>query len=110
MRLNERGKRAVTLRYPDNRSNDNKTYRWRGGDSIRAILQPMDNAIVSTIYGQNCQRMLHLLYDGQEKLLEGMGVCVEVAPDASCDFRIIRAQQWACQVAVLEWIPEARRI
>lgn len=55
---------------------------------IDAVIQPLSGHTAATVYGQAMSQKLRLLYDGDETLIVGMGVCVEAAADAPCDYRI----------------------
>ena len=109
MRLREADKTKVTIREPDNANNDDRTYKWVGGTPIMAVHQPLSSSIAAQVYGEKVQRMRLLLYDGSEPLVEGLGVCLYVEPDASCDYRIVSVEGWASKRCMLEFIPEALR-
>lgn len=107
MRLREVAKQPVTIRTP---VDDEDQYIWTGGETIRAIVQPDSSSVLVELYGEQSQRMLLLFYSGPTVLQERQGVCVNVAPDASCDYRIVSVANWnGVQRAVLDFIPEARR-
>lgn len=107
MRLREVAKQPVTIRQP---VDDEDQYVWTGGEEIRAIVQPDSSNVLAEIYGEQAQRMLLLFYSGPTVLQERQGVCVNVAPDASCDYRIVSVAHWkGVQRVVLDFIPEERR-
>lgn len=107
MRLREVAKQPVTIRQP---VDDENHYKWTGGEDIRAVIQPANSSVLYEVYGERAQRMLQMLYTGPSVLQERQGVCVGVAPDASCDYRIVSVENWiGVQRTVLELIPEAMR-
>lgn len=117
MRLSRQGLRAVTLRQA---MDDEDVYTWAdGGETVRAALQPATGSMMTNVltaqatakvYGADILRMLVMYYTGPAALAVGMGVCVEVAPDAPCDYRIVAVAPWSGHwQATLAWISEARR-
>ena len=107
MRLQEKNKRDMILRL---RAGGADVPIWGPGTAIRAVIQPASSKILAEMYGERINKMKLLLYDGPETLKEGMGLCVDVAGDQPCDYRIISAEAWSGhQKAILEWIPAGRR-
>ena len=121
MRLREREKRTVTLKPPATPENkylaNANLYRFDNEKAVqvRAVVQPLSGHTAAMIYGQTISQKLRMLYDGDETLAVGMGVCVEVATDAPCDYRIEDmparwlAPQHGHWNAVLAYIPPEKR-
>ena len=93
MRLLETMKRSVTVKpaaqagvYQDT----DRLYRFDGSQAvgIRAVVQPLQEKTAAAVYGETPSVQLLMLYDGDEQLDEGMGVCVDVDASAPCDYRI----------------------
>ena len=116
MRQLRKGQRAFTRRKP--KGTEGNIHRWEdGGEVFIGRMQPF-GAIPSggpvqalaAVYGERIKDMKMLYTVSSLKLLPRDGVCVEVAPDASCDYRVVSVMDWAShQQAVLEWIEEGRR-
>lgn len=108
MRLQEKAKRDITLRP---RTGGTDVPIWGAGTSTRAVIQPLGGAVAAQVYGEKVSRMKLMLYDGTETLVEGMGVCVDVAGDQPCDYFIkIPPEPWSGhQRTTLEWISPGRR-
>lgn len=109
MRLRERDKVTVTVKMPDNETNDDQTYRFKGGIPLRVVLRPLSGEAEAKLFGQSVSRLRLLMYDGKTELKEGMGVCVAADKDAPCDYRITRLEKWSLQSAIIEEIDEAMR-
>lgn len=114
MRLHWRSKKPVAFKLPDTSSATaarREDYRvWQAPLPALAAHQPDTSLRAATLYGEQVQRMRLLLYDGPLTLEEGMGVCVFVPPEASCDYQIKSVERWqGVQRARLERIPEVDR-
>lgn len=108
MRLREASKQQVTIRSPVESANED-VYAWGDGTDIRAVVQPLSGGLERQRWGDRAATMQLMLYDGPENLELGMGVCVDVAADAPCDWRVVELEKWDHQRATLEWIPEGNR-
>lgn len=106
MRLREADKITVTVKPL---LGDDDLYRWGDGRSLRAVIQPLSDQLSAQRYGDRAEKMRLLLTERGSGLAVGMGVCVAVPPEASCDYRVIAAEEWDHTRATLEWIPEGRR-
>jgi hypothetical protein len=106
MRLREADKRTVTVK---SLLGDDEVYRWGEGRALRAVIQPVSDQVSVQRYGERISRMRMLFAERGSGLCVGMGVCVTVAPDASCDYRVIAVEDWDHTRATLEWIPEGSR-
>lgn len=108
MRLRERDKQPVVLR---ERVGDDDLYKWTGaGVEFRATVYPLTDELSVQQYGEEVNRMRLLLYDRKEpRIAIGMGLCVDVPGDESCDYRVKSVDGWAHQRAVLERIPKGLR-
>ena len=117
MRLLERDKRVLTIKSAvanTNKYNANeRLYRFDGtsAQNIRAVVQPLTGHTAALVYGMEINKRKRLLYDGSVVLVLGMGVCVDVASTAQCDYRIedLPGQQAGIQSAVLVYIPPEQR-
>lgn len=114
MRLRWRSKRPVTFKRRDEspgREEDREDYYvWQEGLPDLAVHMPDTSHLSATVYGEEVVHMRLLFYDGELELLEGMGVCIFVPPEASCDYFIKSAEHWeGVQRARLEFIPEGKR-
>lgn len=107
MRLREADKRDVTLK-PTGTPQDG-VYTWGEGIAIRAVIRPLTGTIAAQMYGDKLSQTRLMLYEGPELLALGMGLCVEVPGEASCDYRITALEQWDHWRATLEWIKEGLR-
>ena len=116
MRLLEQMKQSVTVKpaaaaqvYQE----DDRLYRFddAGAVALRAVFQPLDEKTNAEVYGQTQQAQLLMLYDGDETLQAGMGVCVDVSADAACDYRIAEMpRRYPGHLeSILVWIPEDQR-
>lgn len=106
MRLREADKRTVTIKPL---LGDEDVYLWGDGQSIRAVIQPVQDQISVQRYGDRIERMRRMYTEAGIDLAVGMGVCLDVPGDASCDYRIVSVEQWDHTRATLEYIPEGRR-
>jgi hypothetical protein len=93
MRLSEGLKQTLTMKpaiEPSAYREDDRLYRFDGARAftVRAALQPLADRPDTAVYGQTPAAKLLMLYDGSETLEIGMGVCVDAADDAPCDYRI----------------------
>jgi hypothetical protein len=118
MRLLESAKRTVTVKPPKVSTNaynsDDRKYRFddEGAIEIRAVIQPMSGHVAAQIYGTEITNKRRMLYDGQETVSLGMGVCVDVDADSPCDYRIEDLPSVygnGIHSAVLTYIPPERR-
>lgn len=114
MRLHWRSKKPVAFRVPDtspeNAEKREDQYVWGEAHPDMAAHQPDTSLLTATQFGDKAKRMRLMLYDGTQELAEGMGVCIFVPPEASCDYRILSTELWeGVQRARLEWIPEVKR-
>jgi hypothetical protein len=93
MRLSERTTRTVTVKPAAARAvyrEDDRLYRFDDGLAfvIRAAILPMTEQSAASVYGETPGTLLLMLYSGGETLEEGMGVCVDAAGSAPCDYRV----------------------
>ena len=59
---------------------------------MAACVQPLRGALARQMYGQEPEQMRLMLCGLCASPAAGAGVCVDVAPDAAPDFRVV----WAC--------------
>lgn len=93
MRLSEGMKQTVTVKPAAAAlvfQEDDRLHRFDDNQAfaIRAAIQPLADRPDTAVYGETPAAKLLMLYDGEETLDEGMGVCVDVLPSAPCDYRI----------------------
>jgi hypothetical protein len=116
MRLVEHMKQTVTAKpaaasakYQENE----RLYRFdeEQAFAVRAVLQPLTEQPDTFVYGETQAAKLLMLYDGDETLDEGMGVCVDVSPSAPCDYRIseMPRRYQSHKELTLAFIPEEQR-
>ena len=110
------GNKEVTIKpaaAPSVYREDDRLYRFDGARAfvISAALQPLTDRPDAAVYGETPAQRRLMLYDGERTLEEGMGVCVDAAGDAPCDYRIAEAP--ACyaghQEITLAFIPQRLR-
>lgn len=97
MRLSERDKRNVYLRRwaePIEDKYGDKTRQWGPPVLVRAVVQPAKSLLDMQIYGERVKRMKRLYYDGDIKILEGDGLCIDVAGDQEPDYMVLSAMAW----------------
>ncbi|MBN1778448.1 MAG: hypothetical protein JW811_10040 [Clostridiales bacterium] len=116
MRLLENMKQTVTVKpaaaagvYQE----DDRLYRFDGSRAflVRAVLQPLTERPDAAVYGETPTARLLMLYDGDETLDEGMGVCVDVISSSPCDYRIseMPRRYQSHKELTLAFIPEELR-
>lgn len=93
MRLLEQWKQTVTVKpaaAPLKVQENDRLYRFddAGAFPMRVVLQPLAARSDLAVQGQTREAKLLLLYDGDQTLDEGMGVCVETDASTACDYRI----------------------
>ena len=105
MRLREQDKSNIAVSAPGGMRDD--VYIWGEAVAIRAAVYPMEQSAETRVYGDSVKDMRLMLYDGNEELSVGMGVSLDGGAPA---FRIVRLEAWSHTRAVLERIPEGRRM
>ncbi len=116
MRLLEQSKQTVTVKPAaalEKVQEDDRLYRFdaAGAFSIRAVLQPLSARTELAVQGQQPEAKLLMLYDGDQTLDEGMGVCVDIDASAACDYRIseMPRRYQSHKEFTLAFIPPERR-
>ena len=71
---------------------------------IKANIYPASGKLQAEIYGERLNYIFNMLYDGQEKLNEGDGICVFVDKDSKPDYKIISIKPYSHQLIELEKI------
>lgn len=71
---------------------------------IKANIYPASGKLQAEIYGERLNYIFNMLYDGQEKLNEGDGICVFVDKDSKPDYKIISIKPYTHQLIELEKI------
>lgn len=108
MMLCRRWQREVVLRAPDGGRGGNAFLPE--GRAVAACVQPLRGALARQMYGQEPEQMRLMLCGLCASPAAGDGVCVDVAPDADPDFRVVWAARWPGHwEAHLSWIPPAER-
>ena len=81
-----------------------------GRIAVAACVQPLRGALARRMYGQEPEQMRLMLCGLCVSPAAGDGVCVDVAPDADPDFRVVWAARWPGHwEAHLQLIPPAER-
>jgi hypothetical protein len=116
MRLLEHMMRTVTVKpaaAPAIYQENDRLYRFDGSRAfaIRAALQPLAEHADAAVCGETPGARLLMLYDGEDTLDEGMGVCVDASNDAPCDYRIAEMPRryQSHKECTLAFIPEDMR-
>ena len=108
MMLCRRWQREVVLRAPDGGRGGNAFLPE--GRAVAACVQPLRGALARRMYGQEPEQMRLMLCGLCAHPSAGDGVCVDVAPDADPDFRVVWAARWPGHwEAHLRWIPPLER-
>lgn len=108
MMLCRRWQREVVIRPPDLGRGGNAFLPE--GRAVAACVQPLRGALARQMYGQEPEQMRLMLCGLCASPAAGDGVCVDVAPDADPDFRVVWAARWPGHwEAHLSWIPPAER-
>lgn len=71
---------------------------------IQANIYPASGKLQAEIYGEKLNYILNMLYDGQEKLNEGDGMCVYVPKDNEPDYKVISIKRYSHLAIELEKI------
>lgn len=66
---------------------------WAAPVAIEARIWPAGGRVQAEEYGQRLAYMKNMLYEGAEALMEGDGICVDVAADQDPDYRIVSMQR-----------------
>lgn len=61
---------------------------------IQANIYPASGKLQAEIYGERLNYILNMLYDGQESINEGDGICVYVSKDNEPDYKIISIKRY----------------
>lgn len=71
---------------------------------IKANIYPANGKLQAEIYGERLNYISNMLYDGDETLNEGDGICVYVSKDSSPDYKIISIKRYSHIMIELEKI------
>ena len=71
---------------------------------IQANIYPASGKLQAEIYGERLNYILNMLYDGQESINEGDGICVYVSKDNEPDYKIISIKRYSHLFIELEKI------
>lgn len=71
---------------------------------IEANIYPASGKLQAEIYGERLNYIFNMLYDGQEQLAEGDGICVFVDKDSKPDYKIISIKPYSHKLIELEKI------
>jgi hypothetical protein len=71
---------------------------------IQANIYPASGKLQAEIYGEKLNYILNMLYDGQENLNEGDGMCVYVPKDNEPDYKVISIKRYSHLAIELEKI------
>lgn len=71
---------------------------------IEANIYPASGKLQAEIYGERLNYIFNMLYDGQEQLTEGDGICVFVDKDSKPDYKIISIKPYSHKLIELEKI------
>lgn len=71
---------------------------------IQANIYPASGKLQAEIYGERLNYILNMLYDGQENLNEGDGICVYSTKDSKPDYKIISIKTYSHLFIELEKI------
>lgn len=69
---------------------------------IEANIYPASGKLQAEIYGERLNYIFNMLYDGQEQLSEGDGICVFVDKDSKPDYKIISIKPYSHKLIELE--------
>lgn len=61
---------------------------------IQANIYPASGKLQAEIYGERLNYILNMLYDGQESINEGDGICVYASKDNEPDYKIISIKRY----------------
>lgn len=71
---------------------------------IQANIYPASGKLQAEIYGERLNYILNMLYDGQESINEGDGICVYASKDNEPDYKIISIKRYSHLFIELEKI------
>lgn len=71
---------------------------------IEANIWPASGKLQAEIYGERLNYISNMLYDGNEELIEGDGICVMVGASNQPDYRIISIKPYSHKLIELEKI------
>ncbi|MDU4326021.1 MAG: hypothetical protein E7I48_11670 [Clostridium celatum] len=72
--------------------------------NISANIYPASGKLKAEIYGQRLNYILNMLYDGNEEIVEGDGICVFVGKDSDPDYKVISIKPYSHKLIELEKI------
>ncbi|MBX9136724.1 MULTISPECIES: hypothetical protein [unclassified Clostridium] len=72
--------------------------------NISANIYPASGKLQAEIYGQRLNYILNMLYDGNEEIVEGDGICVFVGKDSDPDYKVISIKPYSHKLIELEKI------
>lgn len=72
--------------------------------NISANIYPASGKLQAEIYGQRLNYILNMLYDGNEEIVEGDGICVFVGEDSDPDYKVISIKPYSHKLIELEKI------
>lgn len=101
---------TVTLRKRVRAVRDDKSC-YGEGMPIVATVQPLNGVMAAQMYGDRLGMTKLLLTDPGSPIVEGMGACVDVPPEAEPDYKVMYVAGWAKHtVAHIQFIPEEERV
>jgi len=71
---------------------------------VEANIWPASGKLQAEIYGERLKYIMNMLYDGNEGLVEGDGICVYVASTSTPDYKIISIKPYSHKFIELEKI------
>lgn len=87
---------------------DNEGGKYQGyseeGVEIQANIYPASGKLQAEIYGERLNYILNMLYDGQEFINEGDGICVYVSKESKPDYKVISIKRFSHLFIELEKI------
>lgn len=69
---------------------------------IKANIAPASGKLQAEIYGERLNYILNMLYDENEVMAEGDGICVYVPKESKPDYKIISIKRYSHLVIELE--------
>lgn len=71
---------------------------------VKANISPANGRIQSQVYGDRLNYILNMLFDGDEEIIEGDGICVFVNKDSYPDYKVISIKPYSHKLIELEKI------
>jgi hypothetical protein len=92
MGISQKNLREVALKKPI------KTVRGSGyeetGEIGRVSIQPLSGVLAGQMYGQKLSKMKLVIAPPGVRITEGMGICLDVAPNKPPDYQVVYVETW----------------